>query len=207
MKRIAVTQRVLEHNAYPERRDALDQRWPGILEQAGILALPMPNCISDVHAWLRSISAEGLLLTSGNDLSILPNAADPAPERDQTERSALEYFREQDLPVLGVCRGCQLLAVEAGAQLGVVEGHIAVYHEIAAEGLSFPSKVNSYHGLQIDPASVPDNLQIAARSPDGVIEAIVQPEIRRLGIMWHPEREKEPDPADVALLCQWFGVD
>ena len=94
IKRIAVSQRVVEHERYPERRDALDQRWAPFLRHVGIVPIPLPNTLSNVEEWLSAIGVDGLLLTSGNDLSDAPGAVDTAPERDQTERQAIEILDE-----------------------------------------------------------------------------------------------------------------
>ncbi len=197
MKLIAVTQRVDINTSYGERRDALDQRWSELLLQAGLLPVPVPNQPEWVASYLQSQAFDGLLLTGGNSL---PSCGGDAPERDATETLLLDQALKQNLPVLGVCRGMQLLLDRAGAMLQPVSGHVAPCQEIEIDGER--GTVNSYHDWGTSDAG--DDYRVWARADDGVIKAIRQRQLPWWGIMWHPERITPFRDDDIALLRRIF---
>ena len=206
MKRIAITQRVIENESYPERRDALDQRWTPLFEALGYLLVPLPNCVRSVNTWLRDLRVEGLLLSSGNDLSTLPNATAVAPERDATEQAALEYCLSEQLPCLAVCRGMQLVIAHFGGQVRHCEGHVATRHAVeTARPDLIAETVNSYHNFGTALDALPDPLEALAWTADGTVEALKHRTHPIWGIMWHPEREEPALESDQRLLQVIFG--
>jgi putative glutamine amidotransferase len=202
MRLIAVTQRVDEAPVAAdaiERRDALDQRWVAFLAAAGCLASPLPNAPDAALALFAELPFDGLLLTGGNDLAACGGGA---PERDATEFALLAAARTRGLPVIGVCRGMQVLQVAFGAQLEPVHGHVRDRQEILVEGR--PTRVNSYHrwGAQ---RTAPD-LAVWARSQDGVIKAVRHRCEPLVGLMWHPERMQPFRADDLALVADLFAA-
>ncbi|WP_328461438.1 gamma-glutamyl-gamma-aminobutyrate hydrolase family protein [Actinoplanes sp. NBC_00393] len=153
---------------------------------------------------------DGLLLAGGPDLdpALYGAAAEPLtvaqPERDAAELVLLRAALDRDLPVLGVCRGMQLLAVAAGGTLHQhlpdVLGHekhrIApgVYSELFATfepgsriaGLLGPdATINCFHHQGV---ADPGSLTVTGRAVDGLPEAVEHPDRRFvLGVQWHPE--------------------
>jgi len=118
---IAVSQRVDVLADGDERRDALDQRWTDFLLTCDITPLLMPNNINAVRELLNNHSVAGVLFTGGNDLV---QYGGDAPERDEVETWLLEFAITGNLPVLGVCRGMQLIQHYFGVKLMPVEGHV-----------------------------------------------------------------------------------
>ena len=130
-------------------------------------------------------------------------------ERDNQDISLVKYLLEKtQKPILGICRGIQVLNVASGGTLyqdlekeGDFEHHFmdmypkdAIAHEIRLEEASKIYHVyrkerigvNSFHHQAVK--SVGEGLMIAAVSDDGVIEAIEKPGDRFVvGIQWHPE--------------------
>lgn len=192
--RIGVTQRVEVVQSYGERRDCLDQQWFQFLESLGFVPIPVPNSLSDVRGWLTSVGIEGLVLSGGNDLSHLPDARNVSQKRDNTEQALLAVARQNHWPVLGVCRGLQMMNVWLGGQLVPVPGHTAVRHPVvlaeAADACFRPySEVNSFHNWGIAPDGLATGLSPQLLSPEGDIEAWTHESLPWAGIMWHPERE------------------
>ena len=107
--RIGVTQRVEYITEYSEVRDCLDQRWSNLLEVLKMTIVPIPNSLSNVENWLDVMKCDAYILTGGNDLGDIPNAKNVSIERDRTEVALLKYAKARSLPVLGVCRGFQLI--------------------------------------------------------------------------------------------------
>lgn len=213
MIRLGLTQRVEVIEDYGERRDCLDQAWTTLLESEDFQPVPLPNQIKKVNRYLESLELDGIILTSGNDLASLDNPADPAPERDRFEEAIIEYALENRVPLLGVCRGLEFLAVAFGGSLSAVDGHVAEDHQITFEssetpfsGLTFPEQatVNSYHDFGIKADDVPAGLIILGRAADGTVECVAHELHPILGIMWHPERESPSEDLDQQILNAVF---
>lgn len=195
MRMVLVSQRVAVNPAHGERRDALDQRWWPFLAACGLLPVPVPNHPDTARALAERIPAAGLLLSGGNDIGA-------APERDESERTLLAWAERRGLPVLGVCRGMQMLLHLAGAELEPVPGHAGTRHPVFFDGKRV--EVNSYHGFAA--RSVPEDWRAAAMAEDGVVEAVRHRERLVLGIMWHPEREAPWLERDIVLVRDWFAA-
>lgn len=219
-RRIGISMRVV-CSEYGETRDALARDWPTLLERLGraYAFAPewflLPNIGEDCVSLARRYGIQGLLLTGGDDIGA-------TPDRDVTESALLRWTAEEKLPVLGICRGAQMLARHAGAAPLIKvqrERHVAVRHalEWRASGAhdSFwqralpgrgDAEVNSYHAWGLLPDNCPDCLRIAAVCPeDGSVEAFCHATLPWLGIFWHPEREKNPCDMDMTLLYNLFA--
>lgn len=211
MKRIGVTQRVEVVESYGERRDCLDQQWAVLLASLGLSLVPVPNCLENPAAWLTELGLDGFILSGGNDLSSLPDASRPAPERDRTEEAVLEHAEEQRLPVLGVCRGFQFMNAHLGGRLVPVEGHVASRHGVTpvpAEPLFAGfGDVNSFHDWGVLGEGLAGELIPGAHCADGTVEAARHRTLPWVCVMWHPERESPFLEADQALLKTIFEVN
>jgi putative glutamine amidotransferase len=132
------------------------------------------------------------------------------PERDAYEVPLARRALELDMPVFGICRGFQLLNVAAGGRLipdlrtdirhkafsdAVSSGHAIRSHaDTLIEELygreSFP--INSRHHQGVTPDLVAPGMVTTALAPDGIVEAIEDPERSwRFAVQWHPERPEE----------------
>jgi N5-(cytidine 5'-diphosphoramidyl)-L-glutamine hydrolase len=199
MKLIAVSQRVTVVTKYGERRDCLDQAWPQFLAACGLLPLPMPNVAEVAVALCAAGEISGLLLTGGNDLAALGG---DAPERDATENALLDEAASRNLPVIGVCRGMQVIQQRSAIPLRRVEGHVARHQVIRINNES--AAVNSFHRFGAFETRPP--LQVWATAEDGVIKAVQHETLPVIGIMWHPERLSPFAAADIALFRRVFKV-
>ncbi|WP_212990444.1 gamma-glutamyl-gamma-aminobutyrate hydrolase family protein [Actinoplanes auranticolor] len=153
---------------------------------------------------------DGLVLSGGSDLGPELYGAPAAPqtvtrpERDAAEMLLARAALTRDLPVLGVCRGMQLLTVAGGGTLHQhlpdVLGHDrhrpapGVYGEHEAgftpgsriAGLmGEDTRVHCFHHQGVDD---PGTLTVTGRAEDGTVEAVEDPRHRFvLGVQWHPE--------------------
>lgn len=201
MIRVAVSQRVDWVAGRNERRDALDQNLCRWLMSAGYIPVPVPNSMDQaakngslsMQNWLLAMTPDAVLLSGGNDIG-------EAPERDDTERCLLAYAKERFLPVLGICRGMQMLSVWAGSALQPVAGHIGTRHRLLGE---LTGEVNSFHQFAL--ADCPPGFTVTAKSEDGNIEAIRHETLPWEGWMWHPEREAPFQLTDIQRLQALFG--
>ena len=167
------------------------------------------------HARALVAHADGLIMTGGADVSPMhygEEAQDPAwcgdPIRDAWELTLLSGAEEAGLPILGICRGHQLLNIHRGGSLyqdietalpGSLhhrsqEEYCQLMHGIEFEGHSRlteffedePHTINSVHHQSV--RKLGRDLRITARAPDGIVEAIEDTSGRWiLGVQWHPE--------------------
>lgn len=157
---------------------------------------------------------DALCLTGGEDLepARYGAATDPKTETIDTARDALELgliatARERDLPVLGICRGFQVLNVAYGGSLiqhvdghreanGPIAPHIAVAapgSKLAAACGTAPFSVNARHHQAVAASGLGPGL-VPTATIDGVVEAFEDPSRRWLvAVQWHPERSADPD--------------
>ncbi len=201
MRYILVSQRVdvaRRSSGSTERRDGLDQRWATFLAAAGLLCIPAPNSPALALRIVRDLPIDGLVLTGGNDLV---SYGGDAPERDRTEADLLAFARTHRLPVIGVCRGMQVIQHAFGVQLRPVDGHVTDALKIDRDGT--PAAVSSAHRWGADHSI--DDLPVWATARDGVVKAIRHRREPLVGLMWHPERANPADPADLALFAGHFS--
>ncbi len=196
MIKVIVTQRIDYIENYGETRESTDQKLSEWLVQAGFLPVPISNKLVVIYNdkdtqvnkqpllqnWLSSVQPDALILSGGNDIGEFP-------ERDNTENFLLNWASDKKIPVLGICRGMQMMAVWAGGTLSQVENHAGTRHQlnICVSGERWPIEVNSYHDWGL--IDCPSSYKIMAYSDDNTIEAIKHKQLPWEGWMWHPERE------------------
>lgn len=183
--------RVTQAADYDEPRDSLSRDWIERLREWGMIPLLIPNGLDDPAAYCASFGPHILVLTGGGD----PGGP---PERDATERHLLDGAARSKLPVLGVCRGMQVINLYFGGTLETVEGHVACQHPVSICGgwqdyFSPTADVNSFHNLAITKGGLGRELQATAFDPDGRIEGFRHQTLPLAGVMWHPERGAPED--------------
>lgn len=183
-----------------ETRDALDRRWADFLTKCSLVPVYIPNHLETVKLLLDSIGFQGIILSGGN--SIRQKDVDFSLERNSVETFLIEWTLQNSIPLLGVCRGMQILQNFYGIPVVPVDGHVGASHEIYnAENKRV---VNSYHNFATFETN--DELDIEFRSKEGAIEAISHKHYPLKGIMWHPEREYPYDQQDVNFIKEFFGA-
>ncbi len=172
----------------------------------------------------------GLFLTGGHDIApaiygedTRPDCGEVVPERDEMEIKLLDMFMQADKPVLGVCRGIQLINAQLGgtlyqhlpAQYQNEINHIqpapydAPHHYVnlsasLADLLGCTSlAVNSLHHQAVKTPA--PGLEVTALSSDGLAEALCDPKRKFFhAVQWHPE--KMTDSASKALFAAFVSV-
>ncbi len=168
-----------------------------MIAQAGGVPIILPHRLECLDAYLHLCA--GFVLSGGDDprMEEFGRPTHPRATPLDSDRQAFEVALlraiSPDQPALGVCLGMQLMALVAGGDLDQYlpetlpthEQHWGQkIHEIS--GTIGSGLVLSHHRQAV---SSPGRLEIAATSPDGVIEAIRDPACRfRVGVQWHPER-------------------
>lgn len=153
---------------------------------------------------------DGIVVTGGHDIEPVLYAAAPKIEakydraRDAFESFLIDEALEQDVPLLGICRGAQLLNVRLGGSLFqelrsrrvhtsnrrtllplktlLVARGTQLHHLLGASR----ARINSLHNQGID--RVGDGLRVCARDLDGIVQAVeAAGQDFLLGVQWHPE--------------------
>ena len=120
----------------------------------------------------------------------------PGPGRPESAGISLAVVREMagEVPILGVCLGHQVIGqVYGGVVVGaptLMHGKTSAIHHDGRSlftGLPDPFVATRYHSLVIDPDTVPDVLEVTARTTDGVIMGLRHRELPVEGVQFHPE--------------------
>jgi len=188
------------------------------IDEAGGVAVILPSTAPE-HAARQVAALDALVLSGGADVHPSRYGADVRPEmawldehRDAWELAVLDAAAERRLPILGICRGSQLLNVWRGGRL-VTHLETDVLHEGGAD-TRHPVEVGA--GTLLDEAlgarvvtvttlhhqgiaELGAGLAVSARAPDGLPEAIEDRGCRILGVAWHPEFQLA-EPSGQALF-------
>jgi putative glutamine amidotransferase len=193
MRRIGLTQRVDVIKDYNECRGSLDQRWHELLLMMDILPVPLPNIDSCyVQDLVDDSNLDGVILTGGNSLAFLnPDSDDASPIRDKFELALIAHCIKHNLPILGVCRGMQIINYFFAGSLKPISGHVNIRHKLRVnqQRILFPVEVNSFHAYSITEDNLGNDLNALALDNEGNVEAFEHASLRISGMMWHPERE------------------
>ena len=172
---------------------------------AGVVLLPPGQGVDAMNR------LDGLVLAGGPDIDPTQYGSKPHPRsdpprhsRDQSELDLYRRARERRIPVLGICRGLQIMAVAHGGRLvqhlpdastlvhreqpaQFVE-HFALFSEGSILGAIYgvqPVKVNSSHHQAVENAG---DLRVTGIAEDGTVEACEDPsDAFCVGVQWHPE--------------------
>ena len=197
-----------------------DRYYEQVVKAGGCPVILPPIDNRDVLATTLS-HIDGLLLSGGGDFNPLWAGEEPSPRlhsinshRDKPELLLTRLAYNRQLPMLGICRGIQTLAMALGGEVEqdiysprrgraatikhsqdgdrsepthtvkIVEG--SELSCLYAEGKSTTLAVNSFHHQAV--RSGGKRLKVTATAPDGVIEAVESAELKSvMGVQWHPE--------------------
>ena len=213
-----------------------EERWEAVLDaytravlEAGGLPVILPIALAEpalVKEYLEVI--DGLIMTGGADIHpsfygqiVLERCGEIDEERDGFEVELIHVARDRDLPLLGICRGLQVLNVALGGSLyqdlsyrqGTDPAHMSPRerrgdpaHPIAIVAGSRLADIlgarelpvtSTHHQIIRDLAP---ELAVSAVAPDGVIEGLEGPGRFLLAVQWHPERMAARHPEQLALF-------
>ncbi|HWU23484.1 MAG TPA: gamma-glutamyl-gamma-aminobutyrate hydrolase family protein [Nocardioides sp.] len=205
--------------------DLLPAQYAVAVESAGGVPLLLPPLAADGAAVAVVSRLDGLVIAGGADVDPARYSAEPhdrtvawRPDRDAWELALLSAAYDAGLPVLGICRGMQIMAVHAG---GTLEQHVPdrvghAEHSPGADafgtvpvtvtpgsrlaGLVGDSVVGACHHHQS--VATHPGFTAVATAADGTLEALEAPgDAFRVGVQWHPETV-----ADIGLFAGLVGA-
>ena len=207
--------------------------YQSVVEAGGVPVIIPP--VADLHVIINTLQRiDGLILSGGGDYNPLWAGEEPSPllhginqERDNAELLITRLAYNRQIPILGICRGIQTLAMALGGKVKQDISDVATVkhsqdadrseptHSVTIEddsilsGIykSYSSKlkvesskllVNSFHHQAVSDSG--SKFRVVATAPDGVIEAMESSEYKPiLGVQWHPECMESGLP-----LFQWL---
>ena len=198
---------------YGELACKLNEGYYKSIWRAGGVPVIIPP-IADTDVLINTLEhIDGLLLTGGADFNPLYAGEEPSPrlgginaERDLPELLITQLAYNRQIPMLGICRGIQTLAMALGGKVQQDISDVAQIRHSQDADRSEPTHsvtiepdstlfniynkeklfVNSFHHQAVcDPG---ERFRVTARSADGIIEAIESREYKSIiGVQWHPE--------------------
>ncbi len=198
------------------RSQAVGEGYIDAIRWAGGLSVAVPSNLGAPGVLEIAAHLDGIVLTGGTDVDPVHFGEEPQPGlgviepvRDEAEIALCRYALENDLPLLAVCRGVQVLNVAFGGKviqdLAGLEGgflchdlktfeegpghsvDIVAGTKLAGIVKDIRLRVNSYHHQAV--GDVAPALVVSARAPDGVVEGLEHPDAGfMIGVEWHPER-------------------
>ena len=187
--------------------------------------------VADTDTIVNTLSRiDGLILSGGGDFNPLWTGEEPSPklgginkERDLPELLITRLAYNRQIPMLGICRGIQTLAIALGGEVAQdISDKATVKHSQNADRsepthslriergsvlddiyVSYPRplRVNSFHHQAVKAPG--DKFRVVAKATDGIIEAIESTEFKSiLGVQWHPECLETGLP-----LFQWLVTE
>ena len=197
---IGITMRVVNATSYNEPRDAISHDWVEFLFSNNLKFTLIPNCGDTVTKFLDINRVNKIILTNGNDINDNDNYNDLSnisEIRDYTENLIIKWAINNDIDLLGVCRGAQLINLFYGGTLthNLKHNHVAINHNVSIcddKTSNYFSKnsfiTNSYHKHGIYKENLAKGLTPFAISEDGIVEGYYN-NSKILSIQWHPERK------------------
>lgn len=205
---------------YGELTCKLSEGYYKSIQRAGGVPVIIPP-LSDTDSIINTLEhIDGLLLSGGGDYNPLFTGEDPSPklgginnERDLPELLITQLAYNRQIPMLGICRGIQTLAIALGGKVKQDISDICKVkhsqdadrseptHSVAIEEDSilytlYNNKtiyVNSFHHQAVEDGG--KRFRVVGRSADGIIEAIESSEFKSImGVQWHPECMSEGLP-------------
>ncbi len=227
MLTVGVSMRVVESFPHKEMRDAISHDWLNFLGKLGLTPVLIPNTPFGVNLGFNDVGVDAFLLTGGNNVGSVgvtdefQDQGDVSELRDKTEFQIIERAVKDRIPLLGVCRGMQIINVFFGGTIvrdttnlcGGADMHVANSHELSIVDPDFSDYfgrkrilTNSFHNHAVHISTVSSELEPFAVTEDGIVEGLFHPDLPILGVQWHPERAGFDTATDELLIKRWLSA-
>lgn len=212
--RVGITQRVITIS-HDRACDALEHTYQDFLVAQGIDFVPVPNFLENPTQFLKHQHITHVVLSGGGDVHAGKHTSAREKRlypREATEAAAITYALKEKLPVLGICRGAQVLNVHFDGALKTLKDvkHVATHHKVTIVDPALAKTlkkseavVNSYHAHGIPRTQLAKPLVPFAVATDDSIEGFYHRSAPVVGIMWHPERTTPTTKIDRMLIAEF----
>lgn len=208
---IFLTQRSM-YDMYGCRCDMLESAYLHFLRDffsslsQSVVTIPVSNEPSAVKALTEELSSDLVILTGGGNVVAASSidGTDISISRELTEGYLYTYASERGIPVLAICRGMQFVNIRLGGEVHQLEGHMGVHSVISENNIH---TVNSFHRYGMKERDLSEEVDVAAMSEDGIVEAYGSFKKRLLGVQWHPERKGADRILFMNLCRKYLGLE
>ena len=196
---VAISTRITRAVDYHEIRDSISHDLVDNLVNQNFIPLLIPNTNLTPEQYFQKIPFDLLILSGGDDLITGKKiSADLKEEkiRDEIEKDYLKFSLKKNIPIIGICRGMQIINHYFGGKitLGFKDTHVNKNHKIIIEDFGkeiFPNDkflVNSFHKNIITLNDMSSELLPLMFAEDNSVEGFIHKKKSILGVMFHPER-------------------
>ena len=193
MLKIGITSNLKEY--YKGYIDFIDHYWLNYFEKKNINYYLVPNKKKLSQKKIEEINL--LIIPGGNDVS---NSLNTSKIRNSIEINLIKICFKKKIPILGICRGAQLLNKSFGGKIKKVKKHMRTRHNISFVNKEIVKKkllnVNSFHNDGIKKNDLSKVFKMLASDKDENVEMFISKDKKIIGTMWHPEREKNTQLLD-----------
>ena len=189
MKIAIVTTRSLL-SEFKESHQSVSSNLLELLSTLGLYPIVLSNNEFGLSDLIELLDPSLIVLSGGE------NFGDNAT-RDEFEFGLLEIAENKSIPVIGICRGMQIMCIYGGGTIKNIDGHVGVSHKINQIHTDQMVPVNSFHNNGID--FLPEIFKVNCKAEDDSIESFYHITLPWLCIKWHPERENGMNSNDIFI--------
>lgn len=193
-KKILISPSLFYHKERKTFYDQIDVRLIRFFLDLGYLPIVVSHINKKPVKYFENLTIHAIVLSGGSNIG-------EYPLRDDFEKKLISLSIKKKIPLLGICRGMQMINHFYKGRLVKIKNHVRKKHIIKNISNKYSISVNSYHNFAIDQKYLSKELKtIFICKRDKSHEAFIHKSQKILGIMWHPEREKKFRVFDKKLI-------
>ena len=215
-KVIAITSRELYLRSKKRKKDFISKDWYKLAKNCDFEILPLKNSDHKSFQFLNKKKVKGIIFSGGGPITknlgkISFNKDNSInSNRDVVETKLYRVCKKKNIPLLGVCRGMQVINLLEGGKIHKIRNHVSKIHDLKlkknfTKKFQLPKKVNSFHDYGIKRQFLARKLKEIGFI-NNYIEVFKHESKEIYGIMWHPERRSPQKKIGYKFIKQVFDV-
>ena len=215
-KIIAITSRELYTRSNKKKKDFLSKDWYKLANKCNFKILPLLNSNHKSLQFLNQKKVKGIIFSGGGpitkNLGKLKFNKDNSinSNRDIIETKLYKICKKKNIPLLGVCRGMQVINLLEGGKIHKIRNHVSKIHNLKLKKkfikeYILPKKVNSFHEYGIKRQFLGKKLEEIGLV-NNYVEVFKHEKKKIYGIMWHPERKFSQNKIGFQFIKQIFAI-